>query len=53
MVQSLAVKVQVSSTTKVSCHAFTLLAFEPVTSTTKVSCHAFLLLAFELVSSMG
>jgi hypothetical protein len=37
MVQSLAVKVQVSSTTKVSCHAFTLLAFEPVTSKTKIS----------------
>jgi hypothetical protein len=37
MVQSLAVKVQVSSTTKVSRHAYTLLAFEPVTSTTKIS----------------
>ncbi len=37
MVQSLVVKVQVSSTTKVSCHAFTFLAFEPVTSTTKIS----------------
>jgi hypothetical protein len=30
---SLAVKVQASSTLKVSCHAFALLAFEPVTST--------------------
>jgi hypothetical protein len=29
-VQSLAVKVQVSSTSKVSCHGFTLLPFEPV-----------------------
>jgi hypothetical protein len=37
MVQSFVVKVQVSSTTKVSRHAFTLLAFEPVTSTTKTS----------------
>jgi hypothetical protein len=37
MDQSLVVKVQVSSTTKVSRHAFTLLAFEPVTSTTKIS----------------
>jgi hypothetical protein len=36
-VQSLVVKVQVSSTPKVSCHDFTLLPFEPVTSTTKVS----------------
>ncbi len=36
-VQSLAVKVQVSSTPKVSCHVFTLLPFEPVTSTTKIS----------------
>jgi hypothetical protein len=52
MVQSLAVKVQVSSTMKVSHHAFTLLAFEPVTSTTTVSCHAFALLAFELVPSI-
>jgi hypothetical protein len=33
MVQSLAVKVQVSSTLKVQRHAFALLAFEPVTST--------------------
>jgi len=31
-VQSLAVKVQVSSTPTVSCHAFTLFAFEPVTA---------------------
>jgi hypothetical protein len=37
MVQSLAAKVQVSSTTKVSRHAFTFLAFEPITSTTKIS----------------
>jgi hypothetical protein len=51
MVQSLAVKVQVSSTPTVSHHAFTLLAFEPVTSTTKVSCHAFTLLAFEPITS--
>ncbi len=51
MVQSLAVKVQVSSTPTVSCHAFTSLAFEPVTSTTKVLCHAFTLLAFEPVTS--
>ena len=36
-VQSLAVKVQVSSTPKVSRHVFTLLPFEPVTSTTKIS----------------
>jgi hypothetical protein len=36
-VQSLAVKVQVSSTPKVSCHVFTLLPFEPVTSTTQIS----------------
>ncbi len=36
-VQSLAVKVQVSSTPKVSYHVFTLLAFEPVTSTTQIS----------------
>ncbi len=36
-VQSLAVKVQVSSTPKVSRHAFALLAFEPVTSTTQIS----------------
>jgi hypothetical protein len=50
-VQSLAVKVQVSSTMTVSSHAFTLLAFEPITSTTKVSRHAFTLLAFELVTS--
>ncbi len=50
-VQSLAVKVQVSSTPTVSCHAFTLLAFEPITSTTQVSCHAFALLAFESVTS--
>jgi hypothetical protein len=33
--QSLAVKVQVSSTPKVSCH--TLLPFEPITSTTQIS----------------
>jgi hypothetical protein len=50
-IQSLAVKVQVSSTLTVSRHDFTLLVFEPVTSTTKVSCHAFALLAFELVTS--
>jgi hypothetical protein len=37
MVQSLAVKVQVSSTPTVSCHAFTLFAFEPVTSTKQIS----------------
>jgi hypothetical protein len=36
-VQSLAVKVQVSSTPTVSCHAFTLLAFEPVSSTKQIS----------------
>ncbi len=36
-VQSLAVKVQVSSTLKVSRHVFTLLPFEPITSTTKIS----------------
>ncbi len=51
MVQSLAVKVQVSSTPTVSRHAFTLLAFEPITSTTKVSRHAFTLLTFEPVTS--
>ncbi len=33
VVHSLAVKVQASSTLKVSCHAFALLAFEPVNST--------------------
>jgi hypothetical protein len=37
MVQNLAVKVQVSSTLTVSCHAFTLFAFEPVTSTKQIS----------------
>jgi hypothetical protein len=36
-VQSLAVKVQVSSTPTVSCHAFTLFAFEPVTSTNQIN----------------
>jgi hypothetical protein len=36
-VQSLAVKVQVSSTPKVSRLVFTLLPFEPVTSTTQIS----------------
>ena len=36
-VHSLAVKVQVSSTPKVSRHAFALLAFEPVTSTKQIS----------------
>ena len=36
-VQSLAVKVQVSSTPTVSRHAFTLFAFEPVTSTNQIS----------------
>jgi hypothetical protein len=36
-VQSLAVKVQASSPPKVSCHAFALLAFEPVTSTKQSS----------------
>jgi hypothetical protein len=36
-VQSLAVKVQVSSTPKISPHVFTLLPFEPVTSTTQIS----------------
>jgi len=36
-VQSLAVKVQVSSTPTISCHAFTLFAFEPVTSTNQIS----------------
>jgi hypothetical protein len=36
-VQSLAVKVQVSSTPKVSRHAFALFAFEPVTSTKQIS----------------
>jgi hypothetical protein len=36
-VQSLVVKVQVSSTLKVSSHAFTLVAFEPVTSTKQIS----------------
>jgi hypothetical protein len=36
-VQSLVVKVEVSSTQKVSRHVFTLLPFEPVTSTTKIS----------------
>jgi hypothetical protein len=51
MVQSLAVKVQVSSTLTFSCHAFTLFAFEPITSTTKVSRHAFTLLAFEPITS--
>jgi hypothetical protein len=34
-VQSLALKVQVSSTPTVSRHAFTLFAFEPITSSTK------------------
>jgi hypothetical protein len=37
MVQSLAVKVQASSTPNISCHAFALLAFEPVTSTKEIS----------------
>ncbi len=37
MVHSLAVKVQASSTLKVSHHAFPLLAFEPVTSTKQIS----------------
>ena len=37
MVHSLAVKVQASSTPKVSRHAFALLAFEPVTSTNQNS----------------
>jgi hypothetical protein len=37
MVQSLAVKVQVSSTPNVSRHAFASLAFEPVTSTKQIS----------------
>ncbi len=37
MVHSLAVKVQESSTPKVSCHAFALLAFEPITSTNQNS----------------
>ncbi len=36
-VQSLAVKVQVSSTPNVSCHAFTLFVFEPITSTKQIS----------------
>ena len=36
-VQSLAVKVQASSTLIVSRHAFTLFAFEPVTSTKQIS----------------
>jgi hypothetical protein len=36
-VQSLAEKVQVSSTPKLSHHVFTLLPFEPVTSTTHIS----------------
>jgi hypothetical protein len=36
-VQSLAIKVQVSSTPTVSHHAFTLFAFEPVTSTNQIS----------------
>jgi hypothetical protein len=36
-VQSFAVKVQVSSTPKVSRHVFTLLPFEPVTSTMQIS----------------
>ena len=36
-VQSLAVKVQVSSTPTVSRHAFTLFAFEPITSTNQIS----------------
>jgi hypothetical protein len=37
MVHSLVVKVQESSTPKVSCHAFALLAFEPITSTNQNS----------------
>jgi hypothetical protein len=37
MDHSLAVKVQASSTPTVSCHAFALLAFEPVTSTNQNS----------------
>ncbi len=37
MVQSLVVKVQVSSTPTVSRHAFALLAFEPITSTNQNS----------------
>jgi len=37
MVQSLAVKVQASSTQTVSRHAFTLLAFKPITSTKQIS----------------
>ncbi len=36
-VQSLAVKVQVSSSPKVSHHVFTMLPFEPVTSTTQIN----------------
>jgi hypothetical protein len=36
-VQALAVKVQVSSTPKVSRHALTLFAFDPVTSTKQIS----------------
>ncbi len=36
-IQSLAVKVQISSSPKVSRHVFTLLPFEPVTSTTQIS----------------
>jgi hypothetical protein len=36
-VQSLAVKVQASSTTTVSCHAFTLFAFESISSTKQIS----------------
>ncbi len=37
MVHTLAVKVQASSTPKVSCHAFSLLAFKPITSTSQHS----------------
>jgi hypothetical protein len=36
-VQSLVVKVHVSSTPKVSCHAFALFAFEPITSSKQIS----------------
>jgi hypothetical protein len=37
MVHSLVVKVQASSTPKVSCHAIALLAFEPITTTKQIS----------------
>jgi hypothetical protein len=54
MVHSLAVKVQASSTPKVSCHAFALLAFEPVTLTNQYSSATIALSAIaEMQASAG